>query len=215
MKKRQLSDVSKSNASGIECFMYSGIGVILTAMLILLIMVTGCRKDDALSLISGDENQSSSDISIISLSEVSGEFVYRAERLELPEELVSLSAFAITDDTLHIWEFVRTVLDKDWQLRNTHGLPTNRLAFDSRAREAMEMSYHGNAKAPTQAEMDQLLILIDSCSGIAGPGTLGIDENIWIIISEEASDYFSGACSAQEAVRIIQSRVSILVSERS
>jgi len=41
------------------------------------------------------------------------------------------------------------------------------------------------------------------------------DETLWDIISETASDFFNGRHTAQDAARIIQSRVSIYLAEQS
>jgi hypothetical protein len=41
------------------------------------------------------------------------------------------------------------------------------------------------------------------------------DDTLWNIISETALDYFNGRHTAQDAARIIQSRVSIYLSEQS
>jgi hypothetical protein len=59
-------------------------------------------------------------------------------------------------------------------------------------------------------EVNQVLALIDSASGIASR-----DEALMNIVMEGAADYFSGRSSAQDAARVIQNRVSIYVAEQS
>jgi hypothetical protein len=41
------------------------------------------------------------------------------------------------------------------------------------------------------------------------------DETLWNIISETALDYFNGRHTVQDAARIIQSRVTVYLSEHS
>jgi len=53
-----------------------------------------------------------------------------------------------------------------------------------------------------------IMTLIDSITK-----TLEHDEILWNIISESAYDFFTGQRTAQDAARIIQSRVSRYMSE--
>ena len=135
------------------------------------------------------------------------------------------SGIAITTkctDKEGAWEFIRTFLDKDWQLTNTWGFPTNKAAFNEKLKEAMtedeDASYSmgwGNDMmfeigAVTQEEADQIIALIDSVSGASG-----WDEALSNIILEDAKDFFNGISTAQDAARVIQSRASIYISEQS
>ena len=121
------------------------------------------------------------------------------------------------------WEFVRSIITTDWQRENvsTWNFPTNRIIFDERAREAMEEQEGSHIwmwspdvevemKPVTQAEVDLVLMIIDTAFGIAS-----YDENLMNIIRENSEDFFNGRTSAQDAARIIQSRVSRLISEQS
>lgn len=65
--------------------------------------------------------------------------------------------------------------------------------------------YHAATKEQTQQVMD----LIESATG-----SFRWNQAISEIALEEAAAYFSGACSLDEAVARIQSRVSIYVAER-
>lgn len=126
------------------------------------------------------------------------------------------------------WEFVRTILDDNWQISNNSDyFPTSKIAFDRLVYEIMNEGFtisndpnHPNPiRYMTQSDVEQLTALINSCTGTrvdffyAQPGSL--DDMLWNIVSEETSNYLNGSCSAQDAARIIQSKVSILVSERS
>jgi ABC-type glycerol-3-phosphate transport system substrate-binding protein len=117
------------------------------------------------------------------------------------------SGFAMTSGSENkegVWEFLRMLLDKDFQLSYAmyNGFLTNKAAFNAVFEQADDL---------TQADLDKILALIDSTSGIGDD----IDIGLWNIISESAMDYYSGRKSTREAAKIIQSRVSILVSERS
>ena len=122
------------------------------------------------------------------------------------------------------WSFIRTILDEPWQSAYIYwGFPTNQASFDKKAQAALEedyshwgMSYDGGRSMQgtnvTQSDIDQIVALINSTSNI---GSWNVDTEIWNIISESAADFFNGTTTAADAARIIQSRVSILVSERS
>ena len=99
---------------------------------------------------------------------------------------------------------MKLLLDKDFQQNYAmyNGFLTNKAAFNAVFEQAEDL---------TQADLEKILALINSTSGIGDD----IDIGLWNIISEGAMDYYNGRKSAQEAARIIQSRISILVSERS
>jgi len=136
------------------------------------------------------------------------------------------SGLAITtssSDKDGAWEFIRGILSKEYQLDYvTWNFPTNKAAFDEFAAEAMkeieneyDHSYYMNGmmieeKPLSQAELNQIMALIDSASGI-----MSYDEALWNIITEGASDFFNGRSSANDAARIIQNRVSIYIAEQS
>jgi len=136
------------------------------------------------------------------------------------------SGLAVTTtciDKAGAWTFLRTILTNDWQKENVQwNFPTNKVAFDEKAKEAMTMDENSDTQigwgrdmmitltAMTQEELNQIMALIDSVSGIAS-----YDEALMNIINEGAADFFSGRSSAQDAARIIQSRTSIYISEQS
>jgi len=120
------------------------------------------------------------------------------------------------------WQFIRTTLLKDWQLANVWDFPTNKAAFDEKVHDAMSMNEDEVHMASwgrgdgiemtslTQDDIDQLMELIDSTSGIASQ-----DEALMNIITESAADYFGGRGSAQDAARIIQNRATTYINEQS
>ena len=126
------------------------------------------------------------------------------------------------------WQFLRIHLDKDWQIANAwYGIPLNKSAFENYVERLKEEAlrnvdmYSGigdmgrpgeNQMQPiTDADIEQLKTLINSVSTISDY----LDEQLWNIVSEGASDYFRGAKNLEDTVRIIQSRASIYVSEQS
>jgi len=138
------------------------------------------------------------------------------------EIMGSLAITTSATDKEAAWEFMRTTLAKDWQSENiTWSFPTNKSAFDELVVEAMKEPEHdwswgfgrdGSVQigATTQAEIDQVMELINNASGIAS-----YDEALMNIIMEGAQDFFSGRSSAQDAARIIQNRANIYISEQS
>jgi len=145
----------------------------------------------------------------------------------------SLAIAANSKNKNGAWEFLKVFLDKDWQLSNTWGFMTNRAAFDAVVERELKQQqeqydqwlewYDPTAPIPewggwiqppplTQADINQLLDLIESTSGTS---SWNIDQSLLEIITEGADDYFNNVRSVNDAVRIIQNRASTLVSERS
>jgi len=118
------------------------------------------------------------------------------------------------------WEFVRTFLDKDWQLENSMTLPTNKAALEQKLVSAMSepdyISLIGSdetialeIKAMTREDVDQIHALIESSVSIASGNDALIN-----IIMEGAEDYFNDLISAQDAAKVIQNRADIYISEQ-
>jgi len=134
------------------------------------------------------------------------------------------SSLAITSRSSNkdgAWEFVSTILDREWQRQNVWwGYPTNKAAFDDAVAEAMKEQEETHMidwgfgamelKPLTQAEVNLILNLIDNSFGI-----VSYDEALMNIINEDASDFFNGRISAQDAARRIQNRAGVYVSEQS
>jgi len=134
------------------------------------------------------------------------------------------TSFAITtkcNDVDGAWAFIRTLLMDEWQYQHDWmGFPVNKNTFDRFLEETMTRNdrspesmgwgdFSIQWKPLTEEEADSILVLIDSLSGFAGR-----DETIWNIISESAASYFNGQSTVQDAVTVIQNRVSIYVSEQ-
>jgi len=149
--------------------------------------------------------------------------------------LNALSPLAISTtctDKEGAWSFVRMVLTEEWQRVNNWSFATNKALFNEQHEKAMtpqgfEINASGNEVeipkgswganddyiiyiyAMTREDGDKIINLIDSAVG-----SFGLDESLWNIISEGANDFFNGKNTVEEAVRIIQSRASIYVSEQ-
>jgi ABC-type glycerol-3-phosphate transport system substrate-binding protein len=125
------------------------------------------------------------------------------------------------------WEFIRLIVTEDWQRRNFNRLPrdssffpVSKVVFDEMIEEAMKepegerkiggwLDLEMDSLPLTQEEADHIRSLI---SGEAW--NTEVDPGLWNIVSEEASRYFHGQITAQEAARVIQSRASIFMSEQ-
>lgn len=133
-----------------------------------------------------------------------GHFLYTEDKLAIVESSPHKDA---------AWSFVRTILNKDWQLDNAglFYLPTNKAAYDAVIQKVLD---EGMLDTPpgyfSQEDMDMIAQVIDSL-----PDGARFDNDLYDIIYEEAADYFSGLQSAEDTARIIQSRAGIYVAERS
>jgi len=115
------------------------------------------------------------------------------------------------------WDFIRTLLMEEHQREYFYHFPINKSVFEERMKQNMEpMSFmHGGATItvePTQKDADEIAALINTTTKITGHGG---DEKLRDIIIESATDFFNGLISAEDAARIIQSRVTIYMSEQS
>jgi ABC-type glycerol-3-phosphate transport system substrate-binding protein len=135
------------------------------------------------------------------------------------------------------WEFLRSFLTYEAQSAENYmapyspGFPTNKAAFDNLITQAMtpkfeaggtgeraelplSSRYYGlefvDVYAASQEEIDQILSLIAAAEGLTRK-----DNFVSAIVTEEAAPFFAGRRSAEDAARIIQSRVSLYVGERS
>jgi ABC-type glycerol-3-phosphate transport system substrate-binding protein len=131
------------------------------------------------------------------------------------------------------WQFIRTVLSKEYQENSVWGeFPTNREVFDKKLKETMTPEYIEDPVtgeqveqpkgswgwdrdltvdiyAMTQEEADQVMELINTTNRI-----YAYDQEIFEIISEDTAAYFSGQKSAEEIAKLIQNRVSLYVNEQ-
>jgi len=125
------------------------------------------------------------------------------------------------------WQFLRTLLDEDYQLSMYTGFPTNKKAFDAYLEQKMNDSNKANEvmcdpetsemwfelQPIMQEDVANIMTLIDSLS--VTTGWTSLDDTFWNIIFESAEDFFNGQNTAQDAARVMQSRAAIYISEHS
>jgi ABC-type glycerol-3-phosphate transport system substrate-binding protein len=150
----------------------------------------------------------------------------------------SVIRFAIcngTENENSAWEFIKATLSEEYQ-ENVPWLPMLRSELDARAKRALQETpasvtqvYADPSNAAlgtnvgmatvtippvdglTQAEVDDLISLIESVSSFSGNSNV----DIWEIIFDEVNAYFSDQKSASEVAEIIQNRASIYLSEHN
>lgn len=116
---------------------------------------------------------------------------------------------SINSQSLHqerIWAFMRTLLQDDHQ--NQTNLPVKRSALEKQlvAAQHMPMATGGSA---SESEMNLLRDYIDGIRVCYFQ-----DDTVYNILAEETDKYLAGDCTAEDAARVIQNRVSIYLSEQ-
>ncbi len=132
-----------------------------------------------------------------------------------PMSTVSVNAQSKQQDA--IWDFIKHLLSEDYQKKLDGMLPVQKAALEAKLTVATKMvgataDFEGPVVlgAAEQWEMDKLRAYIE------GIGTcLYSDRTVSDIIREEIQIYLAGEATAQETAEMIQSRVSIYLSEQS
>ncbi|MDR2600119.1 MAG: extracellular solute-binding protein [Oscillospiraceae bacterium] len=141
--------------------------------------------------------------------------------------LITENGFAITTQAKSIdgaWQFLRMSLDERWQHAfSTGGFPIIRTYFDSMLedylRDRNQIIVFENdddeddvrvIEPLNDADIDLFFAMLDSLSG-----TTNQNQTVVHLILESAVDFWNGRSTVQDAIRVIQSRVSIFVSELS
>ena len=141
------------------------------------------------------------------------------------------SAFAISSkcpDPEAAWQFVRKYLQKDVIKNNYWGIPASMSLFDEMGEEATKKPYYmdGNQKIEysdtalingewvdiDQISSEEVAELKDFIISVEKTGTY--HDDIVSIIAEEAAPFFEGQKSAEDVVKIIQSRASVYLKEK-
>ncbi len=132
------------------------------------------------------------------------------------------------------WAFLRVFMTADYQ-SNQYKLPSNRARFEKNLAVAMTPTYQldeqgnyvldadGNRiqqpivymdgvplYCTTQAQAGRLRTLVENCTKAVRPAA----DTLFDIILEDAQAYFSGQKSAEEAAKLIQSKVSLYMGEQ-
>ncbi|WP_026657119.1 ABC transporter substrate-binding protein [Butyrivibrio sp. AC2005] len=128
-----------------------------------------------------------------------------------------------------VWEFMKSFLSDEYQENVEWSFPIERKAIDKLAEKAQEKPYYidSNGKKVentsiwsiggmdveieelSKEETDTVVDFIESVTT-----TQSKDDNVINIIDEEAAAFYEGQKSAEEVADIIQSRVSIYLSEQ-
>lgn len=141
------------------------------------------------------------------------------------------SCYAISSKSANpdmAWDFIKKYVSSDYQSKISWGLPASMTQFDKLGKEAMEKPYwmDGNEKVEyddtyylngqeiimdplTADEVKTVKDFILSVNKISSYQT-GLEE----IIAEDTEPFFAGEKTAEEVVKIIQSRASIYLNER-
>lgn len=133
----------------------------------------------------------------------------------------SLSMVSSSEHKEQIWDFMMSMLSESSQ-KNLGGLPVHRGAMEELTQAAMNDAEHdaqrswpdherlhpiGNA---TQAEMDAFVSYVEGIRSFNDT-----DPAVLTIFWEEANMYLAGDQTAEQAAEMIQSRVSLYLSEQS
>ncbi len=133
------------------------------------------------------------------------------------------SAYAISEMSAHkdgAWEFIKGLLEYDYQSTMRNGFPILKAALDDRIKSEKAIpkdeSHGGSSNGKTMVtiypasdhDIDAVGELIKSVNG-----ALYIDENIYKIVNEEVQAYFKGSKDVKTVADIIQSRVKIYLQE--
>lgn len=121
------------------------------------------------------------------------------------------------------WSFIRSFLEKDYQVSIKNALPLRIQAMEEKIQTALagvsaekaeySILFEGEDAIPitriTEADAMQLRDIIESTTRSSS-----IDYELYNIIQEEAAFYFSGDKTLEDTVEIIQSRVQLYVKEK-
>lgn len=123
-------------------------------------------------------------------------------------------SFAIpesTQDKQAAWTFVRAIYSPAWLEYDTNsfrsGFPMTKSSLDASIENALSSGEHDMIM--TRDDIMRLLSAIEQTDSF-----YFADIKLFMIIQEESASFFSGAKTAEEAAHIIQSRISLYLSEQ-
>ncbi len=133
-----------------------------------------------------------------------------------------LTVSATAEHKEEIWDFIKFCLSEEVQSSGgvqSYGIPVNRNALEN----IMELQLSGTEKLPsnsfgdemiqltppTQAEADELREYLNGVTFCSY-----LDDFVTGIVQEETDKFFAGDCTAEDAARVIQSRVSLYLAEQ-
>lgn len=133
------------------------------------------------------------------------------------------------------WKFISKFFEKDYQMSEdvyTFSIPALKLAFSQKLDESMQKPYYINKETGVKTEYDDYCYLngekvtvpplskkerdnIEKYITSIDLNGYYFDDDILNIINEEAAPFFAGEKSVEETAKIIQNRISIILSEQS
>ena len=140
-----------------------------------------------------------------------------------PEDSLGISASSQYADLA--WDFIRFCLTSDYtSTSGSYGIPVSRAVFENECQLILEyqnkvyeqaVSEHARSQdlityycRPTKEDIDELRKLMEDVTT-----STNYDPNILSIVFEEAGGYFAGDKTEDEALKMIQDRVSTVIRE--
>lgn len=130
----------------------------------------------------------------------------------------TVSVNAQSQQQTAIWDFMKHMLSEDYQNKLNDSFPVLKSALEVEYDEAMHMvsarDWFGMSEVPIgESNAEEMGKLRTYLEGIRT--AFYYDETVYSIMMEEIGKYLAGDCTAEECGKMIQSRVSIYLSEQS
>lgn len=130
----------------------------------------------------------------------------------------TVSVNAQSEQQTAIWDFMKHLLQEDYQNSLNDSLPVLKSALETKMDDTMHMvsarDWFGMTEVPigesNEEEMGKFRSYLEGIQT-----AFYYDETVYNIMMEEIEKYLAGDCNAQECGKMIQSRVSIYLSEQS
>ena len=130
----------------------------------------------------------------------------------------TVSVNAQSEQRTAIWDFMKHLLQEEYQSSLNDSFPVHKGALEAKLEQTMHMvgakEFFGAGEAhigeSNPEEMGKLRTYLEGIQT-----AYYYNQTVYDIMMEEMAKYFSGDCTAQECGRLIQSRVSIYLSEQS
>ncbi len=146
----------------------------------------------------------------------------------VPETLMAINASSAEPEGA--WKFIKSFLDEEYQADLRYTMPVSRSAMDVQLEEASHKPYYTDEnnqrveyddttyvggqeiviEPMNETDRAEFLSIVEGAHDI-----LTMDNKINTIVQEESGAYLAGQKSAEDVAKIIQSKVSIYVSENS
>lgn len=125
---------------------------------------------------------------------------------------LNFGIYALSKNKEAAWSFIRFTLSEESQ-NNTEFFPVNQRAFDADIAQDLangQIALQSGEVGLEKLNADKLLRVIEETTDIGSS-----KEEIYNIMLEESGSYFGGDKTAEEAAKLIQSRVSIYLAEQA